>query len=115
MDCTPTLVCSPFHFARHVMIDLSSENVFPVNEAPKHIASRPSKASVWRWVLRGVGGIKLESILIGGRRLTSSESIQRFADARTAQANGEPVPTRTSRQRQAAIDRAERELSEAGI
>lgn len=97
------------------MIDLSTENVFPVNEAPKHIPGRPSQASVWRWVLQGCGGIKLESTLIGGRRLTSTEAIQRFADARTAQANGEPVPSRTPRQRQAAIDRAEAELAEAGI
>lgn len=54
------------------MIDLSTENVFPVNESPKHIPGRRSQASVWRWVLRGVGGLKFESILIGGRRLTSS-------------------------------------------
>jgi len=97
------------------MIDLSNENVFPVNEAPKHIASRPSQASVWRWVLNGVGGIKLDSILIGGRRLTSSEAIQRFADARTAAFNGEPAPARTPRQRQRAIDAADDELSRDGI
>ena len=97
------------------MIDLSTENVFPINQAPKHIPGRPSQASVWRWVLHGVGGIKLDSCLMGGRRLTSTEAIQRFADARTAQADGTPVPSRTPRQRQAAIDRAERELSDAGI
>lgn len=97
------------------MIDLSTENVFPINEAPKHIPSRPSIASVWRWCLYGCGGIKLESILMGGRRLTSSEAIQRFADARTSQADGTPAPARTSRQRQRDIDRAERNLSEAGI
>ncbi len=77
------------------MIDLSNETVFLVTEAPKHIPGRPSQASVWRWVLQGCGGIKLESILIGGRRLTSTEAIQRFADARTAQASGEPIPSRT--------------------
>jgi hypothetical protein len=97
------------------MIDLSSEDVFPVNEAPKHIASRPSTASVFRWVLQGVGGIKLESILLGGRRLTSSEAIQRFADARTAAVNGEPVPARTPRQRQRAIAAADDELTREGI
>ena len=97
------------------MIDLSSENVFPVNEAPKHIPGRPSQASVWRWCLYGCGGIKLESILMGGRRLTSTEAIQRFADARTSQADGAPAPPRTSRQRQRGIDRAEAELAKAGI
>ena len=97
------------------MIDLSTETVFPVNEAPKHIPGRPSQASVWRWVLNGVGGVKLESILIGGKRFTSSESIQRFCDRRTAAADGEPAPTRTPRQREREIAAAERACEQAGI
>ena len=97
------------------MIDLKTENVFPINEAPKHIHGRPSIATVWRWSLYGVGGIKLETILIGGRRFSSSEAVQRFADARTSQADGAPAPPRTSRQRQRGIDRAEAELAKAGI
>ena len=94
-------------------IDLTTETVFPVAEAPNHIPGHPSQASVWRWVLKGVGGIKLESILIGGKRFTSAESIQRFCDRRTAAANGEVTPT--SRQREREIRRAEREATEAGI
>ena len=81
----------------------------------RQVEIRLTGQRVWRWVLHGVGGIKLESILMGGRRLTSSEAIQRFADARTSQADGELLQTRTSRQRQTAIDRAEHELTEAGI
>lgn len=95
------------------MIDLSSENIFPVNEVPKNTPGRPSKASAWRWVLQGVGGIKLESVLIGGKRFTSTEAIQRFADARTSAANGEPIPTRTPKQREREIATAERETAEA--
>ena len=96
-------------------IDLSSEDIFPVSEAPQHIPGHPSKASVWRWVLKGVGGVKLESILIGGKRFTSAESIQRFCDRRTAAADGDPAPTRTSGQREREIAAAEQELSEDGI
>lgn len=97
------------------MIDLSTETIFPVTEAPKHIPGRPSQASVWRWVLNGVGGVKLESILIGGKRFTSAESIQRFCDRRTALANGEPAPARTIAQREQKITTAERECEQAGI
>jgi len=97
------------------MIDLSTETIFPVSEAPEHIPGRPSKASVWRWVLTGVGGIKLESILIGGKRFTSAESIQRFCDRRTAAADGDTPPVRTSRQREQAIQHAERACEQAGI
>ena len=97
------------------MIDLSTETVFPVSEAPKHIPGRPSQGSCWRWVLQGVGGIKLESILIGGKRFTSHEAIQRFVDRRTAASNGDSPPSLTSRQRELEISRAEREAAEAGI
>ncbi len=95
------------------MIDLSNETVFPVSEAPKHIPGRPSQASVWRWVLNGVGGVKLESILIGGKRFTSAESIQRFCDRRTATADGDAPRARTSRQRQREITAAEREFDDS--
>ena len=91
-------------------IDLSSEDIFPVSEAPEHIPGHPSKASVWRWVLTGVGGVRLESILIGGKRFVSAESIQRFCDRRTAAANGDTSPVRTSRQRERAMQQAEREF-----
>lgn len=97
------------------MIDLSTETIFPVSEAPKHIPGRPSKASCWRWVLQGVGGIKLESILIGGKRHTSFEAVQRFCDRRTAAADGGTSPARTPRQRERAIEQAERACEQAGI
>lgn len=96
-------------------IDLSSEDIFPVSEAPQHIPGRPGKASVWRWVLTGVGGIKLESILIGGKRFVSAESIQRFCDRRTAVADGAEPDAPTPRQREAEISSAERECERAGI
>jgi hypothetical protein len=96
-------------------IDLTKETVFPVTEAPEHIPGGPSQASVWRWVLTGVGGVKLESILIGGKRFTSAESIQRFCDRRTAAADGDTPPNQTQRQREREITAAERESIEAGI
>lgn len=97
------------------MIDLTTETVFPVTEAPKYIPGRPSLGSCWRWVLKGVGGIKLESILIGGKRFTSVEAIQRFCDRRTAAADGAPLPPRTPSQRQREVTAAERECEEAGL
>ena len=92
------------------MIDIANETVFPVSEAPRHIPGRPSQASVWRWVLNGVGGVKLESILIGGKRFVSAESIQRFCDRRTAAADGHTLPARTPLQRARQIIAAEREF-----
>ena len=96
-------------------IDLTTETVFPISEAPNHIPGHPAQGSVWRWVLKGVGGIKLESILIGGKRFTSEEAIQRFCDRRTAAADGDTLPGQTIRQREREIRRAELEAEEAGI
>ena len=95
------------------MIDIANETIVPIAEAPQHIPGRPSLATVWRWVLNGTRAGKLESCRIGGRRFTSLESIQRFAQQSTALADAAPV--RTSRQRERAIEQAERELEQAGI
>ena len=97
------------------MIDIQRETVVSISEAPQHIPGRPSIATVWRWVLKGTRAGKLESILIGGRRFTSLENIQMFAEQSTAMADGETPPMRTSRQRERDISRAELEASKAGI
>jgi hypothetical protein len=65
--------------------------------------------------MKGVRGVRLETIMRGGVRFTSTEAIQRFFDRSTAAADGEPAPARTPAQRQKAIDRAEAELTAAGI
>jgi hypothetical protein len=97
------------------MLDLSSETAIAVNKSPAQIPGRPHVSTVWRWVLTGVRGIKLETFVVGCQRFTTKQAIERFIAATTARANGEPLPTRTPRQRERAIDAAEHELSKAGI
>jgi hypothetical protein len=97
------------------MLDLSSETAIAVNKSPAHIPGRPHVSTVWRWVLVGVRGIKLETFVVGCQRFTTKQAIERFIAATTARANGEPAPTRTPRQRVRAIEAAERELRKAGI
>ena len=92
------------------MIDIANETVIPIAEAPKHIPGRPSLATVWRWVLNGTRAGKLESFLVGGRRFTTLQSIQRFAQQSTAAADGDTTPSLTSRQRERQISRAEAEM-----
>lgn len=62
-------------------------------------------STVWRWVLRGLGGHHLESVRIGGRRITSREAFARFIAA----TNGQPLPTPQKRHT-AEVQRAEEEL-----
>jgi Protein of unknown function (DUF1580) len=96
------------------MIDIASESMVPITEAHTHVPNRPHLATVYRWWTKGVrGGIKLETALIGGRRFTSVEAIQRFVD-RLSGDRVDAVHSRTSKQRTLAADKANTELAAAG-
>lgn len=96
-------------------IDIGTENPLSLTEAAKVAPGRPHLATVWRWCQRGVRGVKLETIVVGGRRFTTTEALERFIARTTAAANGEPAPIRTPRQRQRAIAAAEAALAADGI
>ena len=74
-----------------------------------------SPVTVWRWALRGIRGIKLPILCVGNKRYTTHAAFALWCEQTTASANGEPIPSRTSRQRERDIERAERELAAAGI
>jgi len=67
---------------------------------------RPHTATKWRWALRGVKGVKLETVMIGAIRFTSEEAIARFL----AKLNGEAQPPPPRR----AAEEAGRELVAKG-
>lgn len=94
------------------MINVATEKLLTLSEAAALLPGHPSVATLWRWRTKGARGRRLESIAIGGKVYTSSEAIQRFAH----QTGGVDAPTsRTSKQRERDIARAERELADAGI
>lgn len=89
----------------------ADESLLPVARAIQlATGSRPHPSTIHRWRIRGIKSVRLETVLVGGRRKCSVESVQRFVAATTAAADGVPTAVRTNRQREAAIDRAEREL-----
>jgi hypothetical protein len=96
------------------MIDPKNETLLSLTEAAKTLPGRPNITTVWRWRNRGVRGVRLETVLSGGRRFTSLEAIRRFQDRVTAAADGEPVQVRTPKQRAADHAAAEAELQKAG-
>ena len=92
------------------MIDIQRETVVTPAKAtiycPEHRAGvRPNLATIYRWMQHGVGGIKLESIVVGATPCTSVQALQRFFDRLTAAANAEhdaaivPPPVSKSRAR----------------
>jgi hypothetical protein len=95
-------------------IDATKENVIPFNAARAHIPGRrPNLSTLHRWRLHGVRGRKLETLLIGGRRFTSEEAIQRFVrpEADPADTAASAVPPEV----QARADRAQAELARFGV
>jgi transposase-like protein len=57
-------------------------------------------STVWRWVLKGVRGTKLESVRVGGRRYVSPMAVESFFAALNSPQQGgtaDPVPARTAR------------------
>ena len=85
------------------MIDHEHEHLLSMTAAAKTLPGKPDVATLWRWRTAGCRGVKLETMLYGGRRYTSSEAIRRFLNA----INGEPVRNETPRQREAAIQRGD--------
>ena len=98
------------------MIDINNETLIPLNQVPRRVPPRANGkrvhiSAVYRWTSRGVRGVILEAIKIGGTTYTSAEALQRFGDRL---ANGSPGPSETDlatpRTRQREIERAARML-----
>jgi len=98
------------------MIDLTHEALLSLSEAARTMpGGGVHVCTLHRWRLRGIRAVRLEAVLRGGTWYTSKEALERFVAGTTAAANGEDGPSRTSKQREAAIQAAERELDAAGI
>lgn len=98
------------------MIDITTESLIAVGEVPRHLPVRSTGrrvhiATVYRWIQRGVRGVRLASIRIGGTTYTSLEAVQRFSQQLSTPKHDRScpqVPIPAARQRQ--IDQATREL-----
>jgi hypothetical protein len=107
------------------MIDFATEQIIGFAEAgrstPNGRGGTVSPETVWRWASRGVldkagENVRLESVRIGGRFVTSKEAIQRFFMAINETPEPEQKkPTRTPTKRKAASDRAAKKLESAGV
>ncbi len=97
------------------MIDLSAEKLIRAQDVPKllpprHTGKPVHVSAVYRWIQRGVQGVRLEYIKIGGTTYTSKEALQRFANRRSPENHdATAVPTTTATRRKQ-IERAEREV-----
>ena len=97
------------------MIDLA-ENILSFADACRALPRRrrgrkPSTSTLWRWSTRGLRGIVLETIQVGGQRCTSVEALQRFFEQLSAGRVAAPSPRPDQRRHEV----VERELASEGI
>ncbi len=102
------------------MIDLTTETILTlrdvVRELPTMDGKKPHLSTVWRWMSDGVQGRVLEHVRIGRRICTSREALHRFMNAPTVASNSpSTVRTRTTKQREAAIEAARASLAARGV
>lgn len=93
------------------MIDHQNETVRSLTEAAARLPRRrggkkTNVATLYRWSTRGIRGVTLETLQIGGTRCTSDQALQRFFERLSAadpdflpcgNPVGDPAPTRRPR------------------
>lgn len=90
-----------------------SEDLLSLPAAAGIFPGRPHCSTVWRYATRGVHGITLETIRVGGKVFTSHEAVARFV-ARCNGGNVAPDPKLTSKRRRE-IAAAEKRVRAAGV
>jgi len=65
-------------------IDIHTEQLCTLSKAarllPRLNGKHPSSNAIWRWCRKGVGGVHLEHVRVGGRIFTSAEALNRFVN-----------------------------------
>lgn len=67
-----------------------------------------------RWAMTGARGVKLETQMVGGKRMTTVKALRAFLTALNPVPSTEPEGPRSPAQRRAADDAAARELDKLG-
>ena len=96
-------------------INVEAEDLIPFSEARTAIpgGKRLSLATLHRWRLSGVRGVRLETCVVGGLRYCSQQSISRFIAAQNR--DELPPPAITAKQRRTQAESAMKVLEAAGI
>ena len=63
------------------MLFTDHDQTLSFRQASKILPGNPSRSTLSRWAHHGVHGVKLTTILVGGRRFTTREAIDQFIAA----------------------------------
>lgn len=98
-------------------IKIGEEHLLTYGEAAKLLpkGSRPSYSTFWRWCNRGIRGVKLETVLVGGKRFTTAAAMQRFCDALSSPIQPTSAKFRSGGERRRQDESVEAELRRARV
>jgi hypothetical protein len=101
------------------MIEIDSENLILLSDVPKSLPKRRGKpvhlSACYRWMKTGLSGVRLETVLVGGQRFTSTEALNRFWHRVTAVRDGIPAESAIVQSAsRPSSNEANQELSKAG-
>ncbi len=94
-------------------INLQSDILLTLSDACRRFPHRPSPATLWRWRVKGVHGVRLECVRVGSRWCTTQQAVERFLMHQT-----EAVMARHCQEPEPSPDRdpaQERRLRQAGL
>jgi len=91
------------------MIEALASTYILLSKSGRLLSTGPSPATMWRWSLKGIDGVKLKTYKIGGRRYTTAADLENFvARLNGPTSPGVATPDRRDQKRQAvAAERAE--------
>jgi hypothetical protein len=96
------------------MIDTFSETIISVDDAAKHVSKingkKRNRSVILRWMNRGVSGVRLSAIRIGGDLCTSKEALNRFLNEAQAAKTKRHSKATSQGIRQASLERQAKEL-----
>ena len=91
-------------------IDPFQDELIPLSHIARSLPNKPSPACLWRWHRRGVKGIRLETVVVGGRRYTTRAAWDEFVRRTTAEADRENADEYAGR-----TEVKRRKLKDAGL
>ena len=75
----------------HPELLLQESTLLDLTAATKRFPTKPSRATVERWIRRGTRNVQLKTVMVGGRRYTTEIAIREFL---VGQQNTEPEHAR---------------------
>jgi Protein of unknown function (DUF1580) len=90
------------------MAEYFREDLLRLADAAKIIPSHPHTSTLWRWCLKGVKGVRLQTLVVGGRRYTTMTYLTEFIAHLSASRTTEPIAESSQRttQKEVAARRA---------